>query len=152
MRILFVPILFFLPVCSFCQDGTIDISFGSSGFSSYTPPPGNIYNEISKTVVLPDNRIIQCFSVYNSATSNYDFALARYDSDGQLDPNFDGDSGNDDGIVLTDFGADEVATALAVQHDGKIVVVGYRITGSTFPAVPRGCGCGRRRTRRHRFP
>jgi uncharacterized delta-60 repeat protein len=38
---------------------------------------------------------------------------------GDLDPSFDGD-----GIVVTDFGANETASALAIQPDGKIVVAG----------------------------
>src|SRR5262249_42936154 len=39
---------------------------------------------------------------------------------GDLDPTF-----GVGGKVLTDFGGDETATAVAVQPDGKIVVVGY---------------------------
>jgi uncharacterized delta-60 repeat protein len=48
------------------------------------------------------------------------FAVVRYNPDGTLDPTFGGD-----GRVTTDFtgGADR-ATGVAVQPDGKIVVVG----------------------------
>jgi uncharacterized delta-60 repeat protein/uncharacterized repeat protein (TIGR01451 family) len=48
----------------------------------------------------------------------YDFALARYNSDGSLDITFDGD-----GKVTTDFGSDQ-AFAVAIQGDGKIVAAG----------------------------
>ncbi len=44
----------------------------------------------------------------------------RYNSDGSLDTSFDVD-----GIVTTDFGGNDVARALAIQNDGKIVVAGY---------------------------
>ena len=48
------------------------------------------------------------------------FALARYNRDGSLDTNFDGD-----GLVITDFGGfDETVNGLAIQTDGKIVAAG----------------------------
>src|SRR4029453_14277370 len=62
--------------------------------------------------------------------TSYDFALARYNPDGTLDPTFNGT-----GKVLTDFsgsGSDDVAFDLAIQRDGKIVVAGYSPAGGTF--------------------
>src|SRR5947209_18146229 len=49
-----------------------------------------------------------------------DFALARYNPNGSLDPSF-----GSGGRVLTDFGVDDEASALALQSDGKIVVAGF---------------------------
>lgn len=50
----------------------------------------------------------------------HDFALARYNGDGSLDPSFGGD-----GRVTTDFERnDDEAFAVAVQTDGKIVAGG----------------------------
>jgi uncharacterized delta-60 repeat protein len=128
MRILFTALTCFLFNFSFSQDGTVDLTFGSSGLTTETPPSGTVMDEINKTVTLPNGKILHCSSVFNSANSTYDFALSRFDMDGQLDPTFDGDAGNADGIVLTDFGGDDVATALTVQADGKIIVAGYRIS------------------------
>jgi uncharacterized delta-60 repeat protein len=51
--------------------------------------------------------------------SFYDFSLARYNSNGSLDPTFDGD-----GIVVTDIGGDDVIYTMAIQADGRIVVAG----------------------------
>ena len=48
-----------------------------------------------------------------------DFALARYNPNGTLDPGFSGD-----GKQTTDFGGDDEAAAVAVQANGKIVAVG----------------------------
>ena len=50
-----------------------------------------------------------------------DFALARIDADGSLDPSFSGD-----GKQITHFGTDTVSTAraVAIQPDGKILVAG----------------------------
>jgi uncharacterized delta-60 repeat protein len=56
-----------------------------------------------------------------SATGDLDFALARYNANGNLDNNFDAD-----GKVTTDIGGlDNAIRALALQPDGKIVVAGY---------------------------
>ena len=55
------------------------------------------------------------------------FALARYNSNGSLDSGF-----GIGGKVVTDFGGpDDVANAVAVQGDGKIVVAGW----ATAPGV-----------------
>ena len=48
-----------------------------------------------------------------------DFALARYDTRGNLDPSF-----GTGGIVVTDLGGVDAAQAVALQSDGRIVVGG----------------------------
>src|SRR5207249_1001946 len=57
---------------------------------------------------------------YGFFAGNYGFALARYNSDGTLDTGF-----GDGGTVHTDFGQYTVGQSVAVQGDGKLVVVGY---------------------------
>ena len=52
------------------------------------------------------------------------FALARYDSDGALDPTF-----GTGGKVITKVGMWGIATDLAIQPDGRIVVVGFNGRG-----------------------
>lgn len=55
------------------------------------------------------------------------FAVARYDPDGTLDTSFGGD-----GKVTTDFTAEEdVASAVAIQSDGRIVAAG-KARGNRF--------------------
>jgi uncharacterized delta-60 repeat protein len=57
-----------------------------------------------------------------------DFALARYNTNGSLDPTFDGD-----GKVTTDFAGDfDQAFGLAIQADGKIVAGGRADVSGTF--------------------
>jgi uncharacterized delta-60 repeat protein len=52
-----------------------------------------------------------------------DFALVRYNSNGELDTSF-----GTDGTVTTDFGSPwEAATSLAGQADGKIVAAGFTV-------------------------
>ena len=71
-----------------------------------------------------DGKIVMVGTTYVAAAGFYNFALARYDSDGLLDATFSAD-----GIQTTDFGVQDHATAVAIQADGKIVVVGS-CTGS----------------------
>ncbi|MCA9121898.1 MAG: hypothetical protein H6822_11525 [Planctomycetaceae bacterium] len=56
--------------------------------------------------------------------SGTDFALARFDTFGNLDTTF----GNG-GKVTTDFGSDEGIGGMAIDADGKIIVAGYTETG-----------------------
>jgi uncharacterized delta-60 repeat protein len=63
----------------------------------------------------------------------YDFALARYNSNGTLDTSF-----STDGKVTTNFGSpNDAAFSVAVQSDGKIVAAGGTIfsTGGDFALV-----------------
>jgi len=57
-----------------------------------------------------------------------DFAVFRYNADGVLDLTF----GNGFGMVHPDFGGnlDDIAHAMQIQTDGKIVVVGGAGSGS----------------------
>jgi uncharacterized delta-60 repeat protein/uncharacterized repeat protein (TIGR01451 family) len=61
------------------------------------------------------------------APGSRDFALARYNADGSLDPAFD-----TDGKVTTDFDAGlDFGYAVAIQADGKIVTAGYADVSGT---------------------
>ena len=78
--------------------------------------------DVSYAVTLqPDGKII--VAGYTLASGDYNFALARYNTDGSLDSTFDGD-----GKVITDFfGSYDLGKAVAVQPDGKIIVAGWAI-------------------------
>ena len=63
----------------------------------------------------------------------FDFALARYRTDGSLDPTFGGD-----GKVTTDFSSsDDRAFAVALQPDGKIVAAGQAFVSERDFALAR---------------
>jgi uncharacterized delta-60 repeat protein len=68
------------------------------------------------------------------APGSRDFALARYNTDGSLDPALD-----TDGKVTTDFDAGlDFGYAVAIQADGKIVTAGYAdVSGSRDFALAR---------------
>ncbi|MEO7509241.1 MAG: delta-60 repeat domain-containing protein, partial [Pyrinomonadaceae bacterium] len=112
----------------YLSNGAVDTSFGTGG-QVYTP----ILTGASiarRLVVLPNGKILAVG--YTSIPGNYpdeisyQFALARYNANGTLDPSFDGD-----GIVvnpiMTYRGA--FAVDVAVQPDGKYVAAG----GGTYP-------------------
>ena len=68
------------------------------------------------------------FANRNVDFESADFALARYNPDGTLDTSF-----GKGGKVTTDFdGSEDIARALAIQTDGKIVAVGLYVKGSDF--------------------
>ncbi len=76
--------------------------------------------------MLPDGRILVAGNSSVNGTGNApNFAMARYNSNGTLDPTFD-----NDGIAITDFAAVDRAYAMAVQADGKIVLAG--VSGTDF--------------------
>jgi uncharacterized delta-60 repeat protein len=65
--------------------------------------------------------------------SNRDFVLARYNSDGTLDSTF-----GVSGTVTTDFaGGDDMANALVVQTDGKLVAAGSALMSNIDFALAR---------------
>jgi uncharacterized delta-60 repeat protein len=77
--------------------------------------------------LLTDGRIV--LGGYSSASQGHDFTVACYNSNGTLDQTF----GNG-GVAVTDFsgGTDDIAYALAVQRDNKIVLVGRSGLYPTF--------------------
>ncbi|HSE96999.1 MAG TPA: S-layer homology domain-containing protein [Blastocatellia bacterium] len=70
--------------------------------------------------VQPDGKTV--VAGFSENRFNPDFAVARYNPDGSLDTSFDGD-----GTVTIDINSGrEEGNAMALQPDGKIVIVGYR--------------------------
>lgn len=79
------------------------------------------YDESRDMAVQADGKIVTVGLSEPPEGGAADFALARYNPNGSLDTSFDGD-----GMVLTDVsgGGEDIADGVAVQPDGKIVVVG----------------------------
>ncbi|HEX9236749.1 MAG TPA: delta-60 repeat domain-containing protein [Actinomycetota bacterium] len=65
---------------------------------------------------------------YTTTSAHVDFALARYRSTGALDSTF-----GSGGIVTTDISSyDDLAWAMAIQSDGKIVAAGTSSNTTEF--------------------
>ncbi|MGW4122502.1 hypothetical protein [Nocardia sp. NPDC004711] len=97
--------------------GTLDTGFGNGG--KVTTDLGSQADHANAVVVQPDGKIVVAGSTQDPAQGD-NFAVVRYSADGKLDSAF----GNG-GKVVTDFGGkSDVASAVALQADGKIVAVG----------------------------
>jgi len=113
-------------------DGTLDASFGVGGKVTTDFRP-NAFMDFGRAVAIqPDGKIVVGgYSYQGWPMGGYDFALARYNSDGSLNTRF-----GEDGKVTTDFGSNEdAAYAIAIQPDGRIVAAGYSVqpgTGADF--------------------
>jgi uncharacterized delta-60 repeat protein len=99
---------------SFSDDGRVltDFADGSEGGG----------DRVDDVAIQADGKILAAGTTYAPGATTTDFALARYNPDGTLDLTF-----SDDGKVITDFleASDDDARAVAIQPDGKILVVGW---------------------------
>lgn len=102
-------------VTSAALSGDIDPSFGQDGRVVTPISTGAGADAIS---IQPDGRIV--VAGWAQGITVTDFALARFEPDGQLDLSF-----GTLGKVTTDFGKTDSARAVAIQPDGKIVVAGF---------------------------
>jgi uncharacterized delta-60 repeat protein len=110
-------------IARYNPDGTPDQSFGNGGL--VTTAIDKAGDSASAIAIQPDGKIIAAGRAKGDK-KNY-FALARYHSDGALDPTF-----GIQGVVKRSVGkGDSFAHALVIQPDGKIVAIG---DSSTNPA------------------
>lgn len=98
------------------MNGSIDTTFGANGVSitNFSPNAGLLQD----MEILPDDKIVACGTYISNNSS---FLVARYYSDGSLDSTF-----GQNGWVETHFpNNNDQVSALTIQADSKIVVVGY---------------------------
>lgn len=110
------PVMRDFAVARCTAGGVLDSSFGTAGVVTTDIGLGN---DLAVAVVtLSDGQIIAAGS---SVIRDYNFALVRYSQNGVVDPAF----GNGGRVTTDFFGHDDEAKALAVDGDGRVVVVGY---------------------------
>jgi uncharacterized delta-60 repeat protein len=122
-------------VVRYTGSGTLDTTFGASGVVTTSIGPGD---EWARDVAIQsDGKIVAAGHAYNG--SDYDFAVVRYTSSGDLDTSF-----GSGGVVTTPIGSgDDWGRGVAIQPDGKIVAAGYAHSGSDHDfAVVRYTGSG----------
>jgi len=108
------------------SNGTLDASFGTGG--RVTTDFAGPNDKATSVAVQPDGRIVVAGQAGPYVNSGFDFALARYNGNGTLDDSF-----GTGGKATTDFaGFDDVPSSIALQGDGKIVVVGQTSVGDHF--------------------
>jgi uncharacterized delta-60 repeat protein len=101
--------------------GQLDVSFDGDGrlTTDFLPGTDDGYDAAQALLVQPDGRIVVGGGAVSNAVS-VDFAVARYLTDGSLDPTF-----SNDGLLTTDFlGYYDEVRALAVDNAGRIVAGG----------------------------
>ncbi len=113
-------------VARYNTDGSLDDSFDFDGKAFVIIYSTNYPSYATAVAIQADGKIV--VAGYTDAYNEGDnFAVLRFNSDGSLDPSFNGD-----GRVRTDFNhTDDHANAIAIQTDGKIVVAGYTNDPST---------------------
>ena len=112
-------------VACYNSNGTLDGSFGTAGVTKTAIGSGEAFS--FSIGLLSDGRIV--LGGYSATTQDHDFTVACYNSNGTLDQTF-----GTGGIAATDFsgGTDDIAYALAVQRDNKIVLGGRSGDYPTF--------------------
>lgn len=98
---------------SFDQDGRVTTDFAGSAAG----------NDVA---IQSDGKIVVAGTRGSGSPDvDFDFVLARYNTNGSLDTTFSGD-----GRLGTGFGGDDFAGGVAIQPDGKIIVAGTGGDGS----------------------
>jgi uncharacterized delta-60 repeat protein len=105
-------------------DGSLDTTFNSTGI--VTTSINGVNDEANGVAIQSNGEIVA--AGYSQYGSDYEFALARYTTDGALDTTF-----NVTGIVTTSInGVNDEVKGIAIQSDGKIVVAGSSYYGSYY--------------------
>lgn len=113
---LFIGTFFLMPSNTYSQDGSLDLSFGVNG--KVITKFESLYDGIGSLAIQSDGKIVVVGNTFLNGYS--DFTVVRYNSDGSLDLSF-----GSEGKVFTDIGTlTDLAQDVAIQSDGKIVVVG----------------------------
>jgi uncharacterized delta-60 repeat protein len=109
-----------LGVARFNADGTPDASFGSAGKVRYSQ-----WLDATSLALQPDGRLL--LALAHSEAGNLGFAVVRLEADGRVDANFGAG-----GLARLDIGPGQDAPlGLALQADGRIVVVGSSLNTAT---------------------
>ena len=112
-------------VALYNSNGSLDAAFGSGG--KVTTDFFGSFDFITAVAVQPDGKIVVGGTAFHDAVDS-DFAMARFNSNGSLDTTF-----GSGGKVTTDFGGtQDQALGIALQPNGKIVLVGYRLQFDPF--------------------
>lgn len=115
-------------VIRYNADGTFDNTFGTNGILTANIG-GN--DDAAGVAIQADGKIVVTGSMYQFNDydySNTDFATIRYNSNGTLDNTF-----GKNGVVTTDLGNNDIAHAIIIESNGKIIVGGS--SNSRFAVV-----------------
>lgn len=114
------------------EDGSLDTSFGDNGTRVIafdlggTDEDDNLAFDLDVATcvaIQSDGKIVVGGYAQRDSSGNFDFAVVRLNTDGALDSSFSSDG---KALVAFDYGGvgDDRATGIAIQSDGRIVLVG----------------------------
>ena len=104
----------------YLSDGAIDTTFGVAG-KVRTDFGDHNFDQARSAVLQRDGKIVAAGFAVSQNGGVQNFAIARYDSNGVLDPSF-----SSDGLMQISFGSCcQSANKVLLQRDGKIVTVGF---------------------------
>jgi uncharacterized delta-60 repeat protein len=107
-------------------NGNPNISFGTNNTGIELTPIGSSNDSANSVVVNSDDTFLVAGAT--NAGTNEDFVLARFTDNGALDNSF-----GTGGLTVTNIGpSNDAARDLALQADGKIVVVGSTFNGTDY--------------------
>lgn len=112
-----------LPDRAHAAAGDLDPTFGSGG--KVTTEFSGSFEGAHDVTIQPDGKIVAAGFFINPTIG---FAIVRYKSDGSLDPNF----GSGGKVTTSFFGNADVANAIALQDDGKILAAGFASRPTTM--------------------
>jgi uncharacterized delta-60 repeat protein len=115
-----------IAVVRYNANGSIDSTFDMDGVMTTTV--GTTYNMGRAVTIQSDGKIL--IAGQSTSGASRDFSLIRLNTDGSFDLTF-GNAGK----VLTDISGDDIAYAIALQADGKIVVGGSSNQDNAFSLV-----------------
>lgn len=114
----------FIPIClvRLNENGSMDTTFGTvgAGYVLTNIPQSSSDRGSSEVALQPDGKIVV------AGWDSFSIVVARYHSNGTLDTSF-----GTNGFMRNSIGGNVRPKGLAVQPDGKIVVVGYSSAGSS---------------------
>jgi uncharacterized delta-60 repeat protein len=113
-------------VARYNNDGSLDSTFGSEGKA--TDSFFGVGSVMRAVAFGPDGEMVAVGGA-PVGSKGFNFAVARYNSDGRLDARF-----GKNGKVITELSDDEDddANAVVIQSDGQIVAAGATDTGDEF--------------------
>jgi uncharacterized delta-60 repeat protein len=112
----------------YLSTGALDTTFGSGGKVQTSFGSGSDVGR--DLVILPGNKIFVVGETTSVSSGKSDIALARYNSDGQLDLSFDQDGKKTINVSASNSGSDG-AVKVRLDSKGKIVILGYADSAST---------------------
>lgn len=115
---------YYLALARYNTDGSLDTSFGNGG--TVVQPLGTRAGSAYAIAQLSDGKLVVAGTASGPSSTGDDVAVARFTIDGALDSSF-----GTGGFVTTAVMSgnhEDVANALLVQPDGKLVIAGFTST------------------------